>query len=150
MGGTIFALFASCILHPINSGGTKVEKKFLSRNQKGFTLIELISIMIILGVLGSVSIRKYENLTHTASERVLASAVKELNTRESLIWANMKISSDGYSNDADVYAALNPDLGKRVKWNPGPTIDGGTLHCDSASCVLTRTPSSITAAAKWH
>jgi type II secretory pathway pseudopilin PulG len=127
-----------------------VEKKFLSRNEKGFTLIELISIMIILGVLGSVAVRKYENLTHTASERVLASAVKELNTRESLIWANMKISSDGYSNDADVYAALNPDLGSRVKWNPGPNIEGGTLHCESASCTLTRIPSSITAAAKWH
>jgi prepilin-type N-terminal cleavage/methylation domain-containing protein len=127
-----------------------VEKKFLSRNQKGFTLIELISIMIILGVIGSVAIRKYENLTHTASERVLASAVKELNARESLIWAKMKISSDGYSNDADVYAALNPDLGSRVKWNPGPNIEGGTLHCESASCTLTRTSSSITAAAKWH
>jgi prepilin-type N-terminal cleavage/methylation domain-containing protein len=127
-----------------------VEKKFLSRNQKGFTLIELISIMIILGILGSVAIRKYDILTHTASERVLAAAVVELNVRESLIWTNMKISSDGYSNDADVYAALNPDLGPRLKWNPGPNIEGGTLHCESASCTLTRTPSSITAAAKWH
>jgi prepilin-type N-terminal cleavage/methylation domain-containing protein len=127
-----------------------VEKKFISRNQKGFTLIELISIMIILGVLGSVAIRKYDNLTHTASERVLASAVVELNVRESLIWTNMKISSDGYTNDADVYAALNPDLGPRVKWNPGPDIGGGTLHCESASRTLTRTPSSITAAAKWQ
>jgi prepilin-type N-terminal cleavage/methylation domain-containing protein len=128
----------------------QVQQQFFIRNQRGFTLIELISIMIILGVIGSVAVRKYETLTHTASERVLASAVKELNTRESLIWANMKISSDGYSNDADVYAALNPDLGTRVKWNPGPKIEGGTLHCESASCILTRTPSSITAAAKWH
>jgi prepilin-type N-terminal cleavage/methylation domain-containing protein len=127
-----------------------VEKGLLSRNQKGFTLIELISIMIILGVLGSIAVRKYENLTNTASERVLATAVKELNVRESLIWTNMKISSDGYTNDADVYTALSTNLGSRVKWNPGPDIGGGTLHCESASCTLTRIPSSITAAAKWH
>jgi prepilin-type N-terminal cleavage/methylation domain-containing protein len=128
----------------------KVEKNFLSRNQKGFTLIELISIMIILGVLGSVAVRKYDNLTHTASERVLAAAVVELNVRESLIWTNMKISSDGYTNDEDVYLTLDTNLGARIKWNPGPNVDGGTLHCESASCTLTRTPSSVTSAAKWH
>ena len=127
-----------------------MEKKFLGRNQKGFTLIELISIMIILGVLGSVAVRKYDNLTHTASERVLAAAVVELNVRESLIWTNMKISSDGYTNDEDVYSSLDTNLGARINWNPGPNMGGGTLRCESASSTLTRTPSSITAAAKWH
>ncbi len=126
-----------------------MEKIHSLGNQKGFTLIELISIMIILGVLGSVAIRKYDNLTNTATERVLAASVKELNVRESLIWANKKISSDGYTNDADVYTALNTDLGSRVKWNPGPTIDGGTLHIESQSIVLNRNHSTNSAAGKW-
>ena len=119
-------------------------------NQEGFTLIELISILIILGVLGSIAIRKYENLTATASQRVLAEAVVELNIRESLVWSNIKISGEGYTNDADVYAALNKDLGPNLKWNPGPDIAGGTLHCESASVALTRSPSTNTTAAKWH
>jgi hypothetical protein len=110
----------------------------------------MISIMIIMGVLGSVAIKKYDNFTNTASERVLATTVKELNVRESLIWANMKISSDGYSNDADVFSKLDTNVGSRLKWSPGPNIGGGTLYCESASCILTRTPSSITAAAKWQ
>ena len=92
-----------------------MKRKFPIQNQKGFTLIELISIMIILGVLGSVAIKKYNNLTDTANERVLAVAVKELNVRDSLIWTNMKISSDGYSNDADVYTALNTNIGSRLR-----------------------------------
>ena len=83
----------------------QMKRGFFQLNQEGFTLIELISIMIILGVLGSVTIRKYDNLTSKASERALAAAVIELNVRESLIWANMKIASDGYTNDADVYTA---------------------------------------------
>jgi prepilin-type N-terminal cleavage/methylation domain-containing protein len=127
-----------------------MKKRHSLGNQKGFTLIELISIMIILGVLGSVAIRKYDNLTNTATERVLAAAVKELNVRESLIWANMKISSEGYTNDTDVYTALNTDLGSRVKWDPGPTIDGGTLHIESQSIVLNRTHSTNSAAGKWQ
>ena len=70
--------------------------------------------MIILGVLGSVSIKKFDNLTHTAGEKVLVAALKELNVRESLIWADMKISLDGYTNDADVYSVLNTDLGPKA------------------------------------
>jgi prepilin-type N-terminal cleavage/methylation domain-containing protein len=134
----------------LTNGRLQVKREFSILNQKGFTLIELISIMIILGVLGSVAIKKYDNLTDTANERVLATAVKELNVRESLIWSNMKISSDGYTNDADVYTALNTNFGSKLRWNPGPNIGGGTLHCESASCVLTRTPSTNTTAAKWN
>jgi type II secretory pathway pseudopilin PulG len=127
-----------------------MKKRHSLGNQKGYTLIELISIMIILGVLGSVAVRKYDNLTNTASERVLAATVKELNIRESLIWTNMKISNDGYTNDTDVYTALNTDFGSRVKWNPGPTIDGGTLHIESQSIFLNRTHSTNSAAGKWQ
>jgi hypothetical protein len=106
--------------------------------------------MIILGVLGSVGIKKYDNFTHTASETILTTAMPELNIREKLIWLDMKISIDGYTNNANVYAALDTNVGSRLKWNPGPNIGGGTLHCESASYILTRTPSSITAAAKWQ
>ena len=123
---------------------------FSKLNQEGFTLIELISIMIILGVLSSVAIKKYDNLTNTASVRALAAAVIELNVRDSLIWANMKISTDGYTNDADVYTALNTDLGPKLKWNPGPKIDGGTLHLESRSIVLKRIPSLSSTAGKWQ
>ena len=103
-----------------------------------------------MGVIGSVAIKKYDLLTDTVSERVLTVAIKELNVRESLIWTNMKISGDGYTNDGDVYTALNTNLGSKLRWNPGPNIGGGTLHCESQSCVLTRTPSTNTAAAKWN
>lgn len=127
-----------------------MQRQFSIRNQKGFTLIEMISIMIILGVLGSVGVKKYDNFTHTASEQILTTAVYELNTREKLIWVDMKISTDGYTKDEDVYATLDTNVGSRLKWNPGPNIGGGTLYCESASRVLTRTSSSITAAAKWQ
>jgi prepilin-type N-terminal cleavage/methylation domain-containing protein len=123
--------------------------RFSKLNQKGFTLIELISIMIILGVLGSVAIKKYDNLANTASVRALAATVIELNVRESLIWANMKISNDGYSMDEDVFAALDNNFGAKLKWNPGPTIDGGTLHFESHSISLNRIPSTSSAAGRW-
>ena len=127
-----------------------MQRQFSIRNQKGFTLIEMISIMVIMGVLGSVGIKKYDNFTDTASETILTTAVHELNVREKLIWLDMKLSIDGYTNDADAYAAIDTNVGSRLKRNPGPNIGGGTLYCESASYILTRTPSSITAPAKWQ
>ena len=120
------------------------------RNQKGFTLIELLSVMIIMGVMGSVAVKKVDFITDTASTRALAIAVSELNVRESLVWSKLKISNDGYTTDADLFSDLDKDLGAKFKWDIGPTIDGGTLHCESQSIVLNRTPSTTSAAGKWQ
>jgi prepilin-type N-terminal cleavage/methylation domain-containing protein len=69
-----------------------MKKRRSFRNQKGFTLIELLSVMIIMGVMSSVAVKKVDFITDTASTRALATTVKELNVRESLVWSNMKIS----------------------------------------------------------
>jgi prepilin-type N-terminal cleavage/methylation domain-containing protein len=127
-----------------------MKKRCNLRNQKGFTLIELISVMVIMGVMGSVAVKKVDILTDTASTKALAVAVKELNVRESLFWSKIKISIDGYTTDADLFSALDKNLGAKFKWNPGPTIDGGTLHCESQSIVLNRTHSTTSAAGKWQ
>ena len=103
------------------------------RNQNGFTLIELISVMVIMGVMGSVAIKKVDFMTDTASTRALAIGVKELNVRESLVWST-----------------LDKDMGAKFTWNPGPTVDGGTLHCESQSIVLNRIHSTNSAAGKWQ
>ena len=62
-----------------------MKNKPILQNQKGFTLIELISVMIIMGVMGSVAVKKVDFITDTASTEALALAVKELNARESLV-----------------------------------------------------------------
>ncbi len=85
----------------------------------------------------------------TQQSSALATTVKELNVRESLVWSNMKISNDGYTTDEDVFAALDKNLGAKLKWNPGPAIDGGTLHCESESRVLDRIASTNISAGRW-
>jgi prepilin-type N-terminal cleavage/methylation domain-containing protein len=127
-----------------------MKKRRYLRNQKGFTLIELISVMIIMGVMSSVAVKKFDTITDTASTRALAAAMKELNVSESLVWCNMKISNEGYTTDEDVFAALDKNLGPKFKWDPGPTIEGGTLHFESYSIVLKRTPSTNATAGKWQ
>ena len=127
-------------------------KKMDCLNQKGFTLIELISVMIIMGVVASVSIQKFDIVSDTAGVKALHLGIKELNIRESLTWSNIKISTDGYTNDADLWSLVEPDLvlGGKYHWAPGPDMDaGGTLHFQSHSIALNRQPSTTTAAGKW-
>jgi prepilin-type N-terminal cleavage/methylation domain-containing protein len=129
-----------------------MSKKMDCLNQKGFTLIELISVMIIMGVVASVSIQKFDIVSDSAGERALHLGIKELNVRESLTWSNIKISIDGYTDDADLWLLVAPDLdlGGKYHWDPGPDISaGGTLHFNSHSIALNRQPSTTSTAGKW-
>ena len=128
-----------------------MSKKLNGLNQKGFTLIELISVMIIMGVVASVSIQKFDIVSDTASERALYAGIKELNIRESLVWSNIKISSEGYSTDEALYLLVETNLGGIYKWNPGPhRLEGGTLYFKSQSKALNRQVSTVSAAGKWE
>jgi prepilin-type N-terminal cleavage/methylation domain-containing protein len=129
-----------------------MSKKFDCLNQKGFTLIELISVMIIMGVVASVTIQKFGMVSDTASERALHLGIKELNIRESLEWSNLKISTDGYTTDEELYLALDTKLGGIYKWDPDPPnrLTGGTLSFKSTSKTLDRQESTPSSAGKWN
>jgi hypothetical protein len=108
--------------------------------------------MIIMGVLASVSIQKFDIVSDTANERALYTGIKELNVRESLTWTNVKISLDGYTNDVEIYNAVGTNLGPGYEWGPGqPEREtGGTLTFKTASKSLTRHVSTETSAGKWE
>ncbi|MGD8343562.1 MAG: prepilin-type N-terminal cleavage/methylation domain-containing protein [Desulfobacterales bacterium] len=129
-----------------------MRKNYFCLNQKGFTLIEIVSVMIIMGVVASVSIQKFDFVTDTANDRALITGIAELNVRESLLWSNMKISSDGYTTDDDLWLLMvtETDLGTGYEWESAPVRDaGGTLKFKTASRVLTRHVSTNTSAGRW-
>lgn len=119
-------------------------------DQKGFTLIELISIMIILGVLATVVTKKFDILSDTASQRALIAGIGELNARESLTWTNMKMSPTGWTSDTDVFAGIDTNLGSDYFWTTGPDASGGTLSFDSESRILNRTASTASSWGRWN
>ncbi|MCK5204793.1 MAG: prepilin-type N-terminal cleavage/methylation domain-containing protein [Desulfobacterales bacterium] len=129
-----------------------MSKKFDCLNQKGFTLIELFSVMIIMGVVASVSIQKFGMVSDTASERALHLGIKELNIRESLAWSNLKISTDGYTTDEELYIAIDTKLGDIYKWDPDPPdrLTGGKLSFKSTSKTLDRQESTTSSAGQWN
>lgn len=119
-------------------------------DQKGFTLIEFISIMVIMGVMASVGVKKLDLLSGSATSRTIKEGIKELNVRESLTWTNTKLSNTGYTNDDDLFSVLATDLGGDFKWTSGPNAAGGTLSFGSTSLILNRTRSTASSVGSWN
>jgi prepilin-type N-terminal cleavage/methylation domain-containing protein len=126
-----------------------MQKQLRSLNHHGFTLLELLSVMVIMGVLASVTIHRFDLISDTAGSRAIASAISELNVREALTWTNLKLSSSGWARDEDVFVLVDTDLGSDYHWQVAPTNSGGTLEFRYNSIDLVRNPSTNVSAGVW-
>ena len=133
----------------VSWGDDKLNTIDLVANKKGFTLIELLSVLVIMSVMLSVGIRKFDLLSDTASITALKEGVRELNTQETLIWTQIKLSETDWTSDADVFNSIDKNLGQGYRWNPGPNIGGGTLYYKSRSVVLVRNESTRNSVGSW-
>jgi prepilin-type N-terminal cleavage/methylation domain-containing protein len=107
------------------------------RNQKGFTLIEIIAVLVILGILAAVAIPKYLDLQDQANTRALQGALAEGMSTLSMQYARISLSKGAGANTAELIAAANAnppgstdfsytfatgaDVLVSVNWNPTKT-----------------------------
>ena len=121
-------------------------------NQKGFTLVEIIAVLILLGILAAVAVPKYIDLTNNAEIRAIDAAVAELNGRENMAWANIKLSATGYgaTSDNDVWTEVNTSLGDKYDTSAFVQATGGNIVFDNNTTInVVRTPSTVTSPGSW-
>jgi prepilin-type N-terminal cleavage/methylation domain-containing protein len=63
------------------------------KNQKGFTLIELVIIIVVLGILASVAIPKYKDIVAKSKEAACRGALGGLRSGISIYYANTAVNT---------------------------------------------------------
>lgn len=84
-------------------------KRNILKNEKGFTLVEIIAVLIILGILAAVAVPRYMSLTADAKNSSAQTAVAEAKARVNQAAAQYILANDGALPEASHLAAS--DLG---------------------------------------
>ena len=84
----------------------------LRRSQKGFTLMEVIAVIVIIGVIGAVAAPKFLELKEGAEDKAALQAIYEARSRLTAQHAIKMMTAESEAKDlAAVVAAVSTDAG---------------------------------------
>jgi type II secretion system protein G len=93
------------------------------RNSKGFTLIELMIVVVIIGILAAIAIPKFNNASARAKEKEADGILKQVYTLQSAYYAQAGTWADTEGRLQEV--GWDPNTVAGLKHYTGPTVAGG-------------------------
>lgn len=133
------------------------------KHRLGFTLLEIIAVLVILGILATVTVQRYIKLEENNYRHAIDAAVSELNSRESRIWSKVIALSSGWTSDSNIWSEMTqnrngstdcgyPDLGEDYRWIGNKANRNGESYLSYKKgnpVRLVRIPSTEKIPARW-
>lgn len=103
--------------------------KKLKSNQKGFTLIEIIAVLVILGILAAVAVPKYIDMAGEAKKAAAKGQVAEMKSVLNLAYAKLTLKNNGTAptTAADVITEAGYTSGTAFDIGVAPDVWNVTL-----------------------
>ena len=119
------------------------------RDQKGFTLIEIIAVLVILGILAAVAIPKFLDLQNDARKANARGAIAALQSSLSMGYSQYLLNLTGTNTPTDPAAACD-----KVSFDPADKYSGkdcgsGSWLDASAGLTLGIAYEGVTAGGVW-
>ena len=115
--------------------------------QQGFTLVEIIAVLVILGVLAAVAVPKYIDLTKEAETKSVAAVKAELQSRANMFYAQYLLDKTSTKNAQNLAAWVTESVGTDFTLGTSGTDLKITSASSSNSFKVTFTQGTTTAAA---
>ncbi len=120
-----------------------MKRKNVFKNEEGFTLIEIIAVLVIMGILAAVAVPKFFDLQTKAKEKAVYTALSEVKVRVNQHFAKELLEGAAFGSVTYGEASVGTDLGGEflinnwVEGGAGNPITFNILYPSSGTGVQT-------------